>query len=108
MLTRELIARLPKAELHTHLDAALRPETMIELAGRTSFELPTRDPLQQSLDLARCVEHAHDLPDDLQRPVGERTGHAPAQAREARVHFGARGVVIFVISYLHVVRRVVR
>ena len=33
MLTRETIARLPKAELHTHLDAALRPETMIELAG---------------------------------------------------------------------------
>ena len=33
MLTRELIGRLPKAELHTHLDAALRPETMIELAG---------------------------------------------------------------------------
>ena len=44
MLTRELIGRLPKAELHTHLDAALRPETMIELARDIRFELPTGDP----------------------------------------------------------------
>ena len=44
MLTRELIGRLPKAELHTHFDSSLRPETMIELARDVGFELPARDP----------------------------------------------------------------
>ena len=40
MLTHEVIRRLPKAELHTHLDSALRPETMIDLARQAGFELP--------------------------------------------------------------------
>lgn len=44
MLTPELLRRLPKAELHVHLDAALRPATMIELARAAKFTLPTTDP----------------------------------------------------------------
>ena len=44
MLTRELLARLPKAELHVHLDSALRPATMVELAREAKFALPTTDP----------------------------------------------------------------
>ena len=31
-LTRDLIHRLPKVELHVHLDGCLRPQTMLELA----------------------------------------------------------------------------
>jgi adenosine deaminase len=65
MLTRELIGRLPKAELHTHLDAALRPETMIELARGAAFELPTRDPEQ--LRRFMRVDDAANLEDYLRR-----------------------------------------
>ena len=40
----EVIRRLPKAELHVHLDAVIRPTTMIELARAAKFALPTTDP----------------------------------------------------------------
>jgi adenosine deaminase len=65
MLTRELIGRLPKAELHTHLDAALRPETMIELARGARFELPTTDPAE--LRRFMRVDDAANLEDYLRR-----------------------------------------
>jgi adenosine deaminase len=35
-----LLARLPKAELHVHLDGSLRPETIWELAETQDVELP--------------------------------------------------------------------
>ncbi len=44
MLTRELIARLPKGELHVHLDGSLRPATLVELARAARVALPTDDP----------------------------------------------------------------
>jgi adenosine deaminase len=65
MLTRELIGRLPKGELHTHLDAALRPETMIELARGARFELPTQDP--EELRRFMRVDNAANLEDYLRR-----------------------------------------
>ena len=65
MLTRELITRLPKAELHTHLDSSLRPETMIELAREVGFELPTRDP--GALRRFMRVDDAANLEDYLKR-----------------------------------------
>src|SRR5262249_58821524 len=40
MLTRELISRLPKVELHVHLDGSLRPATMLELAVQQGVPLP--------------------------------------------------------------------
>jgi len=65
MLTRELLARLPKAELHTHLDSALRPATMVELARAAKFTLPTTDP--DALRRFMVVSDAGSLEDYLAR-----------------------------------------
>ncbi|MBL8986708.1 MAG: adenosine deaminase [Gemmatimonadales bacterium] len=65
MLTRDLIARLPKAELHVHLDGSLRPATMIELARAARFELPTTDP--EALRRYMRVDDAPDLEQFLMR-----------------------------------------
>lgn len=65
MLTRELIARLPKAELHVHFDGSLRPETMLELARDARVELPASDP--ESLARFMLVSEARNLEDYLAR-----------------------------------------
>ncbi len=60
-----MLARLPKAELHVHLDGCLRSETMIELASEAGIELPsrTRDGLAQAM----VARGAHNLEEYLQR-----------------------------------------
>ena len=44
MLTDEIIRKVPKVELHEHLDGGLRPETIIELAKERNIEIPSMDP----------------------------------------------------------------
>ena len=39
-LDPELLRRLPKVSLHDHLDGALRPQTIIELAAEIGYRLP--------------------------------------------------------------------
>jgi adenosine deaminase len=65
MLTRELLARLPKAELHVHLDGSLRPETMLELSRAAKVELPASDP--DALRRYMLVSDARNLEDYLTR-----------------------------------------
>jgi adenosine deaminase len=43
-LGRDLIARLPKSDLHLHLDGSLRLDTLLELAKLHKVELPSRTP----------------------------------------------------------------
>jgi len=57
MITRELIKRIPKVELHDHLDGGLRPRTIIELADEMGIPLPSHDETELARWFARgCVQ----------------------------------------------------
>ena len=65
MITPELLARLPKAELHVHLDGSLRPQTLRDLARAVKLPLPTADPVE--LRRFMLVSDATNLEDYLRR-----------------------------------------
>lgn len=65
MLTRDVVARLPKAELHVHLDGSLRAETMVDLAHQHRVALPTQD--AEQLRRYMVVDDATNLQDYLDR-----------------------------------------
>lgn len=44
MISRQVIEKLPKTDLHVHLDGSVRPGTLIELAREYGVELPSWTP----------------------------------------------------------------
>src|SRR5436305_484210 len=40
MIIDDFIAAMPKVELHVHLEGSIRPETLLDLAGRNGVSLP--------------------------------------------------------------------
>jgi adenosine deaminase len=63
--TADLLRRLPKTELHCHLDGCVRPSTLLELAAEYDKPMPADDAEQ----LARymLVDDAENLEDYLER-----------------------------------------
>jgi len=63
-LTLDVIRRLPKAELHCHLDGSLRPRTVLELAREHGVELPAKK-LPELERLLKAGRRTRDLADYL-------------------------------------------
>jgi adenosine deaminase len=96
---REFINRLPKAELHVHIEGTLEPEMMFDLAARNSFDLPFEGvdgikaayeftDLQSFLDIYYQGAAALQTPDDFYRLMAAYLERAAADGvRHAEIFF---------------------
>src|SRR2546430_2301330 len=74
-LTQPIIRRLPKTDIHCHLDGCLRPRTMLELAAAEGVKLPTRRLAELTL--------AYKGPGVLAFALGGQEKGYPAKAHQA-------------------------
>ena len=63
-LKREFIEKLPKTDLHVHLDGSLRLSTIIELAKDQNVKLPSNDP-QELKKIVSCGKDCKSLDEYL-------------------------------------------
>jgi adenosine deaminase len=64
-LSHELLRRLPKAELHCHLDGSVRAQTLLDLAAERDVPLPART--EREVDEYMLVRNARNLEEYLAR-----------------------------------------
>jgi adenosine deaminase len=64
-VSKEALHRLPKTDLHVHLDGSVRPATLVDLAAERGVALPETDPA--ALAAHMDVQGARDLLDYLSR-----------------------------------------
>ncbi|MBC8214670.1 MAG: adenosine deaminase [Candidatus Marinimicrobia bacterium] len=65
-ITEDLIKKLPKAELHCHLDGSLRVDTIIDLANKQNIDLPTFDKTKLK-DILEIRDNTGSLEEYLER-----------------------------------------
>jgi adenosine deaminase len=62
----EIIRKLPKVDLHCHLDGSVRPMTLFEVAKKHKFKLPTNDP-EKFKKYVQVSEDCQSLTDFLEK-----------------------------------------
>ena len=88
----ELIEKLPKTDLHVHLDGSLRLSTILELAEKQKIELPARDAdgLRDG-DAPRAeLRLARRVPQGVRRHAARDADRGVAPAHRLRARRGRR------------------
>jgi adenosine deaminase len=98
-----MLAQVPKALLHDHLDGGLRPETICEIAGQIGHELPVADPTGLGDWFRACADSG-----SLERylstfvhtvAVMQRRDDLVRVARECAIDLARDGVVYAEVRY---------
>jgi adenosine deaminase len=79
----DLIKRLPKAELHIHIEGTLEPELMFKLAERNNVTLPYPD--VAAAKAARCAGSSCDSTEQAQRQQQQQQALVAPTAQEWKI-----------------------